>query len=226
MALSVSYVNSYMVRALPCSLLLIQSQGLHIRHSTARCNTIQICWSAYVRFRDSFKQLTRLESGYMGRTGCYEVRETWQALKTKFSCLTSHLDVVHMVTIRMRAAEPTGRRLFPGMTSSSESADCSPSPSSSGPVLIRAEAHSSAQTSATTAPTSTTPRTTSLVFALHANHPLPYSSWCAPAFPLRGHHPMAAAYAAKRPKLPSRRPHSLVASELLRAVRCQVLDAA
>jgi hypothetical protein len=29
------------------------SHGLHIRHSTARCNTVQICWSAYVRFRNT-----------------------------------------------------------------------------------------------------------------------------------------------------------------------------
>jgi hypothetical protein len=27
-----------------------QSHVLRIRHSTARCNTVQICWSAYVRF--------------------------------------------------------------------------------------------------------------------------------------------------------------------------------
>jgi hypothetical protein len=29
-----------------------KSHGLHVRHSTARCNTVQICLSAYVRFRN------------------------------------------------------------------------------------------------------------------------------------------------------------------------------
>jgi hypothetical protein len=120
------------------------------------------------------------------------------------------------------ALGPTGRWLFPSTTSSSESADCLTSPSLLSPSSSELR-HTPDQTSATTAPTSATPPgttlpTAGLVFALHANHPPLCSSWCAPALPLKGHHPMAAAYAAKRPTLPSRRPHSLVAFEISQLV--------
>jgi hypothetical protein len=96
-------------------------------------------------------------------------------------------------------------------------------------LFLRAEAHQSAQASATTAPTSTTPQGTNppaagLAIALYANHLPLCSSLCAPEILLRGHKPLADAYAAQRPTLPTRRLHGLVAAKLLRALRCQVLD--
>jgi hypothetical protein len=43
-----------------------KSHGLHIRHSTVRCNTDQICWSAYVRFRNTSPLISSLPA----RTVC------------------------------------------------------------------------------------------------------------------------------------------------------------